>query len=82
MGIVWGVLIGFVIGLCARALRPGKDPMGCIATIVIGILGSVVGGALGRFFGLYADGEPASFIVSVIGAVLVLFIYSRMTRAK
>jgi uncharacterized membrane protein YeaQ/YmgE (transglycosylase-associated protein family) len=75
MGILWMIIIGFVIGLVARAVMPGRDPAGVIMTIVLGIVGSVVAGFIGSAMGLYAQGEPASFLASVVGAMLVLFVY-------
>lgn len=75
MSILWMIIIGFVIGLVARALMPGRDPAGFIVTTVLGILGAVIAGFLGQAAGWYAQGEPAGFIASVIGAMLVLFVY-------
>ena len=65
----------FAIGALAKFLMPGKDPGGFIITILLGIAGSVVGTWLGRVLGLYSEGEAAGFIMSVIGAVLLLGIY-------
>lgn len=75
MSILWMIIIGFVIGLVARALMPGRDPAGFIVTTVLGIIGSFLGGFIGQALGLYQPGEPAGFIMAVIGAMLVLFIY-------
>ena len=75
MSIIWTIIIGFVVGLIARALMPGRDPTGFIITTVLGIAGALVGSFLGRALGLYAEGEPAGLIVSVLGAVVLLFIY-------
>jgi len=75
MAILWMIIIGFVIGLIARALMPGRDPAGFIMTVVLGIVGSVIAGYLGQAFGWYTAGEPAGFVASVIGAMIVLFIY-------
>jgi uncharacterized membrane protein YeaQ/YmgE (transglycosylase-associated protein family) len=75
MAILWMIIIGFVVGLVARALMPGRDPAGFIVTTVLGILGAVVAGFLGQALGWYAQGEPAGLIASVIGAMVVLFIY-------
>ncbi|MEK7355932.1 MAG: GlsB/YeaQ/YmgE family stress response membrane protein [Bdellovibrionota bacterium] len=75
MSFLWMIIIGFVVGLVARALMPGRDPAGAIMTIVLGIVGSVVAGYLGSALGLYRTGEPVGFIAAVIGAMLVLFIY-------
>jgi uncharacterized membrane protein YeaQ/YmgE (transglycosylase-associated protein family) len=75
MSILWMIIIGFVIGLIARAIMPGRDPAGFIVTTVLGILGSVIAGFLGQSLGWYNPGEPAGLIASVVGALIVLFIY-------
>ena len=75
MTILWTIIIGFVIGLIARALMPGRDPAGFIITTVLGIAGALVGSLIGRVFGLYAAGEPAGLLMSVIGAILLLVGY-------
>jgi uncharacterized membrane protein YeaQ/YmgE (transglycosylase-associated protein family) len=75
MTIIWTIFIGFVIGLIARALMPGRDPAGFIITTVLGVAGALVGSLIGRVLGLYAAGEPASLFMSVIGAVLLLVAY-------
>lgn len=69
---IWMILIGFVVGLVARMIKPGNDKMGFIFTTLIGILGSFVGAFLGRALGLYRADEPAGFIAAVIGAILLL----------
>lgn len=74
MGILWAIIVGFVIGALARFLKPGRDSMGFIFTTLLGIAGAVVGGYLGRVFGIYAPDEPAGFLAAVIGAVLLLFV--------
>lgn len=75
MSVLWMIIIGFVVGLVARALMPGRDPAGFIMTIVLGIVGSFLAGFLGQALGLYRAGDPVGFIASVIGAMVVLFIY-------
>ena len=75
------ILFGLVVGIIAKLLLPGKDPGGMIVTILIGIAGSFIGSWVGQFFGLYAGGEPAGFIMSVLGAILLLFGY-RMVASK
>lgn len=82
MGILWMIIIGFVIGLIARALMPGRDPAGFIMTVVLGIIGSVIAGFLGQSMGLYNQGEPAGFLASILGAMLVLFIYRLSVRGR
>lgn len=82
MSILWMVIIGFVVGLLARFLMPGRDPAGVIMTIVLGIVGSFVAGFLGRTLGLYAPNEPAGFLASILGAMLLLFIYRQTLRGR
>ncbi len=74
------VLIGLVIGAIAKLLMPGKDPGGFIVTILLGIAGSVVGTWIGRTLGLYQEGQSAGFIMSVVGALLLLAIYHMVKK--
>ncbi len=69
------VLIGLVIGVVAKLIMPGKDPGGFIITILLGIAGSVVATWIGRAVGWYAEGQSAGFIMSVIGAIVLLALY-------
>ena len=73
--ILWTLIIGLVIGAIAKLLMPGKDPGGCIITMLIGIAGAFIAGYLGRAIGWYQPGQPAGFIASIIGAMLLLLIY-------
>ncbi len=75
MGLIWTLVIGLIIGAVAKLLMPGKDPGGFIITILLGIAGSFVGTFLGRALGLYRDGSSAGFIMSVIGAMILLLLY-------
>lgn len=75
---IWSLLIGFVIGLLAKALMPGRDPGGFIVTTLFGIVGAVVAAWLGRVMGIYLPGEPAGFIASVLGAMLLLFVFRKL----
>jgi uncharacterized membrane protein YeaQ/YmgE (transglycosylase-associated protein family) len=75
MSIIWAIIIGFIVGLVAKFLMPGRDPGGFIITAVLGIIGALVATFLGQAMGLYAAGQSAGFIASVIGAMIVLFIY-------
>ena len=81
MHILWTVIIGLVVGLVARFLMPGRDPAGLIVTSLLGIAGAIVGGYLGQILGFYAQGQPAGFIMSVVGALLVLLVYKKVTHA-
>ena len=73
--ILWTLLIGLIVGGIAKLLMPGRDPGGCIITILLGIAGAFIAGYLGRLVGWYQPGEPAGFIASVIGAMILLLIY-------
>ncbi len=79
---LYTILIGFVIGVVAKFLTPGRDPGGWIITILLGIAGSYVGTFLGKSLGLYQEGQTAGFIASVIGAIVLLLIYRLFTRGK
>ena len=80
MSIVWTILIGFVAGLVARAIKPGDDSAGFIMTTVIGIAGSLIATYLGQAMGWYTAGQGAGFIASVVGAIVLLFIYGMVKR--
>ena len=82
MHFLWMLLIGLVIGAIAKFIMPGKDPGGIIVTILIGIVGALVAGFLGRALGWYGEGEPAGFIASVVGAILLLALYRFATKNR
>ncbi|HEY3596081.1 MAG TPA: GlsB/YeaQ/YmgE family stress response membrane protein [Paraburkholderia sp.] len=74
------LIVGLVVGLIARALKPGDDKMGLIMTMVLGIAGSLIAGYLGRAAGWYQPGQAAGWIASVIGAIVLLVIYEFVRR--
>lgn len=78
MGILWTIVVGFVIGIIAKFVHPGKENMGLIMTILLGIAGSFLAGIIGQFIGWYNAGEGAGFIASVIVAIILLVIYGRI----
>lgn len=78
MGIVWTILVGLVVGVIAKFLHPGKDNMGFIATVLLGIGGSFVAGVLGQAMGWYQAGQGAGFVASVVAAIVLLVIYGRL----
>lgn len=82
MSFLWMLIIGLIVGAIAKFLMPGKDPGGFIITIIIGIVGSMVAGFLGRSLGWYAQGEPVGFIASVAGAILLLVVYRLVTKGR
>lgn len=82
MSIIWTILIGFIVGIVAKFLMPGRDPAGFFITAIIGIVGSIIATYLGRFMGFYRVGESAGFIAAVVGAIILLFLYRLVTGRK
>lgn len=82
MGIIWSIIIGFIAGLVAKFLMPGRDPGGFIITTLLGIIGAVVATYLGQAIGWYRPGEGAGFIGAVVGAVIVLGIYRMVVSRR
>lgn len=82
MAILSWILFGLVIGVIAKLLMPGRDPGGFIITILLGIAGALIGGFLGRTTGLYEANQGAGWIMSILGAVILLAIYRMMVRRK
>lgn len=80
MGIIGAIIIGFIVGLIARAIMPGRDPIGFILTTLLGIGGAIIGKYLGQAFGLYRDQEPAGFFMSVVGAIVLLYVYNMFKK--
>jgi uncharacterized membrane protein YeaQ/YmgE (transglycosylase-associated protein family) len=81
MGIIGTIVVGFIVGLLARAIKPGNDRMGLIMTTLLGIAGAFIARYAGMAMGWYSEGEPAGWIASIIGAVILLFIYG-MVRGR
>ncbi|MGE5569641.1 MAG: GlsB/YeaQ/YmgE family stress response membrane protein [Rhodospirillales bacterium] len=83
---MWGILgwivFGAIVGVIAKLLMPGRDPGGFIVTILLGIAGALLGGWIGRALGLYGPGEGAGYIMSIIGAIILLFIYRMFRRRR
>lgn len=75
MSFIWMIIVGLVAGLLARAIKPGSDPMGWIMTIVLGIVGALLGGFIASLIGIDADGGFIGLLFSVIGAIILLFLY-------
>ncbi len=74
------IIFGLIVGIVAKLLMPGNDPGGFFMTAIIGIVGSLIGGFLGRMLGLYREGDPAGFIMSVIGAMVLLYVYHLVVK--
>lgn len=77
-GLLGWVLFGLIVGVVAKLLMPGRDPGGFIVTALLGIAGAVLGGLLGRALGFYGPGEPAGFLMSTVGALILLFAYHKV----
>lgn len=82
MSFIWMIIVGLVAGLLARAIKPGNDPMGWIMTIVLGIIGAMLGGFLAGLIGINADGGFTGLIFSVIGAIILLFLYEMIVSKR
>ena len=82
MGIIWTIILGLVIGVLAKFITPGKENMGYLMTIGLGIAGSVLAGLVGQALGWYQAGEGAGFIASVIFAVVILVVYGKIRAGK
>jgi uncharacterized membrane protein YeaQ/YmgE (transglycosylase-associated protein family) len=75
LGWIGWIIFGLIVGIVGKFLMPGRDPGGFIVTILLGIAGALLGGFVGRALGFYQEGEPAGFIMAVIGAIVLLAIY-------
>jgi uncharacterized membrane protein YeaQ/YmgE (transglycosylase-associated protein family) len=75
MGIIGWIIFGLIVGIVAKFLMPGRDPGGFIVTILLGIVGAVVGGFLGRAVGWYGPDDPVGFVAAVLGAIILLLVY-------
>ena len=80
LSLIGTIVVGLVVGLIARALKPGDDSMGLIMTIILGIAGALVAGYVGRALGWYQPGQAAGWIASIIGAIVLLVIYHLIRR--
>jgi uncharacterized membrane protein YeaQ/YmgE (transglycosylase-associated protein family) len=81
MSLLWEAIIGLIVGAVAKLLMPGKDPGGIWITMALGIAGSIIATWLGQAIGWYQAGQSAGFIMSVVGAVLLLIVY-RLIRSR
>jgi len=75
LAFVWMLLIGLIVGAIAKLVMPGRDPGGILVTMLLGIAGSLLAGFVGRSLGLYQPGQSAGFIMSTVGAILLLTFY-------
>jgi uncharacterized membrane protein YeaQ/YmgE (transglycosylase-associated protein family) len=82
MGILSWILFGLVVGVIAKLLMPGRDPGGFIITILLGIAGALLGGFVGRAMGLYGENQGAGWLMSILGAIILLALYRMMVRRR
>jgi uncharacterized membrane protein YeaQ/YmgE (transglycosylase-associated protein family) len=80
--IVWIILIGAVVGALAKLIMPGSDSGGFFVTALLGMGGALIATLLGRLIGLYGPGQGAGFIASIVGAIVVLFVYRMMKKRQ
>ena len=81
-GVIGWVVIGLLAGGIAKLLMPGRDPGGCIITILLGIAGALLAGFIGKAVGWYDQGEAAGFLAAIVGAFIILFIYRAVVRRR
>ena len=74
-GLIGWIVFGLIVGVIAKLLMPGKDPGGFIVTALIGIAGALLGGFIGRMLGMYREGEPAGFLMAIVGSIILLYLY-------
>ena len=75
VGILGWILFGLIVGVIAKLIMPGRDPGGIIVTMLLGIVGAVLGGFLGRALGFYGPQQAAGWLMSIVGAIVVLMLY-------
>ncbi len=81
-GVIGWIIFGLIVGALAKLLMPGRDPGGIIVTMALGIAGALLGGFIGRALGWYGENDGAGFLMSLIGAVLLLWIYRMMVGRR
>jgi uncharacterized membrane protein YeaQ/YmgE (transglycosylase-associated protein family) len=79
-GFIWMLIVGLIVGALAKLVMPGRDPGGIFITMLLGVAGAVVAGLFGRLLGLYAPGQGAGFLMSILGAILLLALYRLATH--
>jgi uncharacterized membrane protein YeaQ/YmgE (transglycosylase-associated protein family) len=75
MTIIGWIFFGLIVGIIGKLLMPGRDPGGFVITTILGIVGALVGGFLGRVLGLYREGDPVGFVMAIIGSIILLVLY-------
>ena len=82
LGVLGWIVFGLIVGVIAKLLMPGPDPGGMILTILLGVAGALIGGFLGRAIGFYGPNDAAGMIMSVLGAIVLLFAYRKLSTAR
>jgi uncharacterized membrane protein YeaQ/YmgE (transglycosylase-associated protein family) len=82
MGIIGWIVFGLIVGAVAKLVMPGRDPGGIIVTMLLGVVGALLGGFVGRAMGLYGPEEGAGWLMSIVGAIVVLMIYRLLVRRR
>jgi uncharacterized membrane protein YeaQ/YmgE (transglycosylase-associated protein family) len=82
MGVIGWIIFGLLVGIVAKFLMPGRDPGGFVITAIIGIVGALLGGYLGRAIGWYREGDPVGFVVAVLGSIVLLALYRFMVGRR
>jgi uncharacterized membrane protein YeaQ/YmgE (transglycosylase-associated protein family) len=82
MGILGWIIFGLIVGALAKLVMPGRDPGGIVVTILLGIVGAVVGGFIGRALGFYGPNQAAGYIMSFVGAIILLVIYRMIVHRR
>ena len=82
LGLIWTILIGALVGALAKLIMPGRDPGGFFVTALLGMAGALIATYLGRAVGLYETGQGAGFIASIVGAIVVLFVYRTVMKSR
>ena len=82
MGVIGWIVFGLVVGIVAKFVVPGRDPGGIIVTVLLGIVGALLGGFLGRSLGWYREGDPVGFIMAVVGSVVLLLLYRMLAGRR
>jgi len=82
MTVIGWIVFGLIVGALAKLVMPGRDPGGIIVTMLIGIAGSMLGGLIGQVMGVYGPGQAAGFLMSFLGAVILLMLYRMIVRRR
>jgi uncharacterized membrane protein YeaQ/YmgE (transglycosylase-associated protein family) len=82
MSLLLFLVFGLIVGVLARFIVPGREPGGWIVSMIIGVLGSILGGYMGQALGWYREGQSAGFLMSLLGAIVVVVLYHAITRGR